>query len=154
MNLLLINVSANTSRRLIQAITVKRIDIWDAGNGVTPSNTPVIEWFSNNTQRKIYNAPTVGTAQAGHVFSSPPANSPAAFPSTNGTSETEPLFQLTCGTASVIDLLCEVCIASDQLGAMSTVTTTAAGTTGVIYYFNLDGTTGVVQPQNFLARIT
>lgn len=141
--------------RLIQAIRVTRLELWDPANGTsTPDNHANITWLGTQSQHRVFDDATVGTAQAAYINTRPPRDSTAYFVSYQGVNESEGLFGLTCGVGAILDVHAIVTLASDYNGAMSLATTANATVAAATYFWNLDGTSGNMRPTVELSRIT
>jgi len=155
MSLLVFGKGDTTPYRMLQAIKLKKIELWDPANGVgTPDNHANITWLGTQSQRRVFDDASVGTSQAAYISTRAPRDSDAFFVSWQGTSESTPLFGISCGVGAILDLHVTVTLASDFNSAQSTVATTATATAGVIYFNNLDGTSGAMRPAIDLNRIT
>jgi hypothetical protein len=155
LSLLVFGQGSTTNYRLIQAIRVKKIELWDPANGTsTPDTHANITWLGAQSQRRVFDDASVGTSQAAYISTVPPKDSTANFVTWQSGFETEALFGISCGVGAVLDLHCTVTVASDFNSAMSTVATTATSTLGVIYFNNLDGTSAGMRPSVELNRIT
>jgi len=155
MSLLLFGKGDTTPYRMTQAIRVNKIELWDPANGVgTPDNHANLTWLGRSSQRRVLDDATVGTSQAAYISTCPPQDTDAYFVSWQGTDESTPLFGISCGVGSILDLHVTITLASDFNSAQSTVATTATATAGVIYYNNLDGTGAALRPAADLNRIT
>lgn len=139
LNLVFTNISGSTTNfRMQQANRVKRVQIWDASNGTGALGfTAGLVWAGTQSQHRVYDDSSVGTAAAAYIDTRPPKQSTASFVSMAGVSESEVLFYLTCGTGAIIDLTCEVTVASD-FGTATTITTTNSGIAGRAYFTYLD----------------
>jgi hypothetical protein len=155
LSLLLQGTSTTTiGTRLIQAIRVNKLELWDPANGVTVSNHADLVWFGTQSLRKVMDHCTVGVSAAAHISTRPPKNSTASFVSMQGISESEILFGITCSPGAVLDIHASVTLASDWGIALTTVSVTGPVSQGVTYFNNLDGTGGNMRPALELNRIT
>jgi len=138
-----------------QTNRVKRIQIWDASNGTGALGfTAGLVWAGTQSQHRVYDDSSVGLSAAAYIDSRPPKTSTASFVSQAGVSESEVLFYLTCGTGAVIDLTCDVTVASD-FGTATTVTTTNSGIAGRAYFTYLDlSGNKYIQPPTQLDTLT
>lgn len=140
--------------RMIQAMSIRKMELWDPANGVTISNHADIVWIGTQSQHKVLDHCTVGTAAAAYISTRPPKDSTASFISMQGVNESEVLFGITCSPGAVLDITADVTLASDWGVTMTTVAVTGPVSLGVVYYNNLDGTSGALRPALELNRIT
>jgi len=145
LNALVMGNVTTTNYRMIQAIRVTRLQLWDPSTGATtPDNPASIVWDGTTTQHEVYSDIAVGTANAAYIDTRPPATSNASFVSETGISESEELFDITCGPGAVLDMHCVITLASDSfVGA--TVTTSASNAATIAYFNALDGTTNLLR---------
>jgi hypothetical protein len=147
LNTLIMNLTGSTSNaRLISAIKVNRIEIWNspAGSSAVNPGTPVtgfttiLEWSSTYGPARNITETTLGSTTPGHIVSSPPQNSLASFWSMSGSNESDVLFGLAMASQSIVDVSFEIVLS--DLGVNSgTVTTSSSGTSSTVYSTYLDG---------------
>jgi hypothetical protein len=151
-SLLLQNTAATANTKLIQSILLKRIEIWSPPTlGTTSSivnQQASVVWYGTQTGFKVANDANVANT-ATYVSSSPPKASTASFWSETGIDGSEILFKLCAPIDSVIDLHCDITLASEAF-LQNFYTTTLSGTAGQTYYNCLDGTAGNISPPSIL----
>jgi len=140
-----VTTAANTTHPICSAFKVKRVIIWTP----TTSGFAQCEWAwdvsgagRDKDSMKITSIPT-GITLARPIVTTPPSNSIASFWANSIVSGTFALTTLQSG--AVLDMEIDFCL-STALGQFAAITTTAAGTVGVLSYLPLDGTTGKILP--------
>jgi hypothetical protein len=152
---LLISGNGSTSAtRYIQAIRINKLELWDPANGINVTNHANLTWLGTQSQHRVLDSVTVGTAAAAYITTKPPRDSSAYFVSQQGVSESEALFGITCSVGAVLDVHATVTVASDSTTVQTVVTTSNTTTAGQVYFWNLDGASGNMRPTAELSRIT
>jgi len=155
LNLLVMTTGANTAYRICDAVKVKKIRIWGnppglASAGIVPPCS--VQWFSEAGPSKIVSDVGMGSTFGAKINTAPPQMSLAGFWSLTGTNEATVLFDIGCEAGDTIDVDLTFRIQNQFLTAAGAeaatmVSTTAAGTVGVVYGLSLDlNTTASLPP--------
>jgi len=146
LNLMVMNVSANTNYRICDAVKVRRVRIW----GNPPGNAAVgviapcsVQWFSEAGPSKLVSDVGMGSTFGAKISTVPPARSLAGFWSLTGTNEATTLFDLGCEAGDTIDVDLTFRVQNQFLTATgaetaTSVASTSGGTVGVVYGLSLD----------------
>lgn len=146
LNLLVMQTGNNTAFRICDAVRVRKIKIWGnppglANVGVVPPCT--VQWFSEQGPSKLVSDVGMGSTFGAKVSTRPPLMSLAGFWSLTGTNEATLLFDISCEAGDTIDVDLTFRVQNQFLTAggaeaVTSVSTTAAGTVGVVYGLSLD----------------
>jgi len=140
----LIAVSSTQGYAIHRSFRIKRISVWSpaAAPGSSIATCTIYFPASGGTfeTAKEYTDSSLSPSYPAYLSIRPPSNS---YASMWYISTTNPVFQLTCGAYSIIDIELDG-VFSDGVGA-STYTLVAA-TTGALYYSPLDAIGGVIGP--------
>ncbi len=155
LNHLLFGVNnTTTAYRLLTAIRVSRIELWDTSASTGGVSTVSIQWTSNMGPCEPVTDTSIGSTVPAHIVSSPPKTSLARNWSTQGSFETEPLFVLTGSSELIVDVTLDMCYQGQtNFGPVSVTMTNIAGA-GVSYVNYLSGPAyGVLSPVNTVFQI-
>jgi len=139
---------------IIQALLVTKLDLYSppVGNVGSSSANASIVWYGVDYGARFKSDAKVGD-EANFVTTKPPRNSPASFWSTMNVNNSETLFYISGNTGSILDIHCQVTLASTITAANETLATTAASTTRAMYFNALDQTTNAIRPMGGLNAI-
>lgn len=147
-----VNQAANTLRPICSAFKIKRIIIWPPSGSASATGQNTVTWAVTNSgfERDSVKVEVMpgGVTTTRPLVSVPPVNSLSGFWTDAG--QTGTVFQLFLQAGAVLDMHCDFNL-STGLAQFATVTTTAAGTLGSLYYTGLDSTTGKI---GTLGRVT
>jgi hypothetical protein len=136
---------SHTTFRLLQAVKLNRIEIWSSQSSGASVSTVSILWQTQYGAQIEHSDSSTSTTFPAHLITTPPPQSLASFWSTNGSDESEVLFQVSANQYSIIDVHMDLVMAD---GAGVTVTTTGNTTADFVYICCLDGaaSAGVLTP--------
>jgi hypothetical protein len=150
LNLMLYTPTAITSVRLMQAVRLKRVQIWT--NPSVLGAAPVIcaiEWLGQNAPSTLVEDTSMGIRPA-HVDCRPPPSSSDRWWSISGFLETDVLFNLTAPPNSVIDVTVEIRFVEAEAPTAGDVP--AGAIIGQLYGNYLDGlASGLLAPAGYVA---
>jgi len=144
-NALAVGKVVNTSvSSIFYAVKIKSIEIWAPPASQGSSAFTSILWIGGASGTDInVNDMSMSTAEPAHVLTRPPKGSSASF-WTNADNLITSLFQITAPSGSVVDIVMDCIVASDQFQTTTSVTT---ATVGAIYGLYLDWPTShALQP--------
>jgi len=155
LNLLVMTTGANVAYRICESVKVRRVKIWGnppglAAAGVVPPCS--VQWFSEAGPSRIVTDVGMGSTFGAKINTTPPQQSLAGFWSLTGTNEATVLFDLGCEAGDTIDVDLTFRVQNQFMTAAgaetaTSVSTTAAGTVGVVYGLSLDlNTTATLPP--------
>ncbi len=146
--------NTTTAYRLLTAIRVRSIELWDTSAAVGGISTCSIMWTSNMGPCDPITDTSIGSTVPGHIFTRPPNKSLASDWSTQGSFETEPLFTITCSSDAIIDLKLEMSFAGQINFPVAPVVLTNLAATGQTYVTYLSAPAyGVISPVNTVYQI-
>jgi hypothetical protein len=138
LNLLAVGTAANTVKGILGAVRVKQIEIYSPISEQGAAVTCSIEWESNQASNIEISDTSMSTAKPAHLRSRPPPNS-LANNWQNLANGNTPLFNIVAPPASTIDLWFDFTLFDEENSeSQISVSTTAAVTTGLLYYLALD----------------
>jgi hypothetical protein len=145
LNLLCTATTAVTTVRLIQAIRLKRVQIWANPTALgAPPTTIQLEWLGENAPSTVVSDTSMGVRPA-HVSTSPPPSSSNRWWSMSGQLESDPLFTMVLPANCVIDVSTEVRTVEQETPFAGDIP--AGATVGQFYGDYLDGiTSGMLAP--------
>jgi hypothetical protein len=165
LNLLVMNgsVAGTQNYRLCDAVKIRRIRVWSNPPGVAQggaNSSPIsLQWFSEYGPTKVVSDSGIGFSDGAKLSSRPPPMSLASFWSLTGTSEATVLFDIALNKGDVIDVDLTQRLQNETLVASGAeapvlVSSTAAGTQGVVYCLSLDlNTTASVPPVGYVTLV-
>lgn len=146
LNLLVMTTGANVAYRICEAVKVRRVKIWGnppgiVGVGIVPPCS--VQWFSEAGPSRIVTDVGMGSTFGAKINTTPPQQSLAGFWSLTGTNEATVLFDLGCEAGDTVDVDLTFKVQNQFMTATgaetaTSVSTTAAGTVGVVYGLSLD----------------
>lgn len=140
LNLFLTATSATTTVRLIQAIRLKRVQIWSNPTALGAAPTSIqLEWLGENAPSTVISDTSMGVRPA-HVSSSPPPSSSNRWWSLSGQLESDALFTMVLPANCVIDVSTEVRLVEQEAPTAGDIPAGAA--LGQFYGDYLDGIVG------------
>ncbi len=139
LNLVSMATTTTNQYRLLQAVRVKRVQVWGQAPSLGSAGAPVVvEWVGYQAPSTIHSDTPMGVMPA-YVSARPPKDASNRWWSISGTNESEVLFKLTCGAGSVIDVSLTCRLIDDEVATAAENGTAAASTVGTIYWNYLDG---------------
>ncbi len=139
LNLVSMATTTTNQFRILQAVRVKRVQVWSQPVTLgTAATAVVVEWVGNQAPSTIHSDTSVGV-MPGYVSSRPPRDSSNRWWSISGSNESETLFKITCPTGSIIDVSLTCRLIDDESATAAENGTGAASTVGTIYWNYLDG---------------
>jgi hypothetical protein len=148
MDLLVMATGTTTSQAFFRSLKISRIELWGPP-GATPASVSV-RWLSGGIlgggPEKCQSDTSIGTTEPAYVRSKPPVKS--LYSDWIGAPQANTAFVTLIGSAgTVVDFTFSAQLNSDA-SALDAVTLVGA-TSGVIYARPLDGTGGVLVPQDY-----
>jgi hypothetical protein len=131
---------ATAGYRVINAVKLKRIEIWAANTSASASNTILMEWAGGNPyfggDSKTISDTAVGTTNVAYISARPPKGS---FQDSWITTSADNynMFIVTCPQGSIIDVELIVSFLDDE-GAVAISRTLGGATVGYFYTSTLD----------------
>jgi hypothetical protein len=150
LNLLLYTPTAITSVRLMQAVRLKRVQVWTNPPvlGAAPV-TCAVEWLGQNAPSTLVEDQSMGIRPA-HIDTRPPPSSSDRWWSISGFLETDVLFVLTAPPNSIVDVTLEVRLVESEAPVSGDIP--AGATVGQLYGNYLDGlASGLLSPLGYVA---
>jgi hypothetical protein len=140
LNLVLTATTATTTVRLIEAIRLKKVELWTQPTAL--GNAPItvqLEWLGENSPSTVTSDTTMGVRPA-HIRSIPPSASSNRWWSMSGSLETDVLFSIQCPANTYCDLTAELRLVEQEAPTAGDVPAGAA--VGQLYGDYLDGIAG------------
>jgi hypothetical protein len=150
LNLLLVTPTAATSVRLLQAIRLRKVEIW--ANPVALGSSPQsvsVEWVGENSPSTVISDISMGVRPA-HVSTKPPARSSAQWWSLSGSQEADALFTMILPLNCVIDVSADLRFVEQEAPTAGEIP--AGAIVGQVYGDFLDGlASGSLAPVGYLS---
>jgi len=106
LNLVMAGTSSTTAYRALYSIKVNRVEMF--GGPLVNTSTVSLQWISNLGPNSQVSDSSTSSAYPPHLITTPPPSSLASFWSTNGSNESELLFDWGAPSFSYIDIHCEL----------------------------------------------
>lgn len=144
MNLMSVATTTTNQFRIINAIKVKKVQMWGPPPALGSAPTSItLEWRGNNAPSVFISDTPIGVDWA-YISSKPPKESNCAWWTQTNSTMTEGMFNLSCALGSIIDVHCDIRL-MDQGAQDAAENGTAAGATvGRMYYNYLSGFSSAV----------
>jgi len=137
LNLLLTATSAVTTVRLIQAVRLKKVEVWTNPVALgSPPTTCSVEWLGENAPSTVVSDISMGV-RAAHVRTRPPPRSSDRWWCLSGQQENDLLFELVLPANCVIDVTVELRFVEAEAPTAGDVP--AGAVLGTLYGDYLDG---------------
>jgi hypothetical protein len=148
LNLVCVATTATTTVRVIEAIRLRRVEIWTNPVALgSPPTTCQLEWQGSNAPSTVISDTSMGVRPA-HIRTSPPPNSSNRWWSMSGTDEGDVLFDMVLPANSIIDVTTQVRMVEQETPTAGDVP--AGATVGRLYGDYLDGIiSGLCAPVGF-----
>lgn len=148
LNLIVYTPTAVTSVRPIQAIRLKKVEIWTnpTALGAPPSST-ALQWIGENSPSIFVEDSSMGVRPA-HVLTQPPEFASERWWCLSGSLETDQLFSLVIPANTIIDVSVDVRLVELETPTAGPVPVGA--TVGQLYGVPLDGRGGTLLNQGYV----
>jgi hypothetical protein len=133
-----------TMYRILNAIRLKSVEVWAANVSASTARTIAVEFTTNNAvgfgeNSMIFSDTALGVSDIAHVKCKPPKDSYAAqWHSNSSANPNYELFNVTCPTASIIDVEYEASFIDDEPQSTVYTAPVAVLTVGTLYTRSLD----------------
>jgi hypothetical protein len=139
LNLLGIASSTTNAYRVIGAIRLRTVHVWNAPNPTGSVSDSSFSWSAIDTRPSTQLSTVMGTAAGTYMRYVPPSHSLAGMWSIAGTNETDALFNFTYSAYDTIQLDVTYQLQNGVNSAFSPTSITSSGlSVGFIYSFSLD----------------